>query len=216
MTDAATAPETRRERLRRELTADILRIARRQLSEEGAGAVTWRAIARELGMNPASLYTYFDNLDALFTALILQSYESLGAAVSSAAHEHGDAEPVDRAIACMLAYRAWAVEHPAEFNLIFTDQIPGYEAPDDAGTFEAEMAVLQPVIGALAAVRGRVIPGTPSSPSEVADTPEADASIALWAQAHGLVMLEINNHLPDDGRPERFERVVTRSIRALV
>ncbi|MEM1331997.1 MAG: TetR/AcrR family transcriptional regulator [Actinomycetota bacterium] len=204
--------ETRRERLRRELTSEILSIARRQLAERGPGAVTWRAIARELGMNPASLYTYFESLDALFTALILQSYASLGDAIEAADAAHLDHEPADRAIACLQAYRAWAVEHPAEFNLIFTDQLPGYVAPIESGTFEAEMAVLRPVIGALLAIDGQTLDDGPLRPADSARSPEADASIGLWAQVHGLVMLEINNHLPVDGRPERFERLIREAV----
>ena len=76
-----TPTESRRDRQRRELTAEIITIARRQLAEGGRAGVSWRAIAREVGMNPASLYTYFANLDDLFTAMIIESYGGLAAAL---------------------------------------------------------------------------------------------------------------------------------------
>ncbi|MGZ4786784.1 MAG: TetR/AcrR family transcriptional regulator, partial [Acidimicrobiales bacterium] len=45
-----SAPRTARERARAELTSEIKAVARRQLAEEGAGALSLRAVARELGM----------------------------------------------------------------------------------------------------------------------------------------------------------------------
>ncbi len=211
-TEQNLAGESRRARLRRELTADIVRIARRQLTEAGPGAVTWRAVARELGMNPASLYTYFASLDELFTTLILESYQALGDAVREGFERAGHLEPVDHVVATALAYRHWAVDHPAEFNLIFTDQIPGYVAPTDAGTYDAEMAVLRPLLTAIGRVTGRH--GNPAD-QQTADSADADAPIGLWAMVHGYVALEVNNHLPVERRSERFESIVRNAIAAL-
>jgi AcrR family transcriptional regulator len=45
--------ETRRERHRRELVDEIRDEARRQLEAGGAASVSWRAIARCVGMRPA-------------------------------------------------------------------------------------------------------------------------------------------------------------------
>ena len=69
--------EGRRARQRRELLAAIEAEARRLLEEGGAGNVSMRAIARGVGLGPASLYTYFDSLDDIFTLLLLSSYKSL-------------------------------------------------------------------------------------------------------------------------------------------
>lgn len=210
-----TRPETRRERLRRELTADILRIARRQLAEAGHGAVTWRAIARELGMNPASLYTYFDSLDDLFTGLILESYQRLAAAVDGAFQASEPTthdERVERLMACAHAFRQWAVDHPAEFNLIFTDQIPGYAAPPAGPTYDAEMAVLDPLVKAAAALQG-----TTADPRAVSASAESDVDAVLgaWATMHGLVSLEVNHHLPDGDAAQRFDRIIRATVSAL-
>lgn len=216
----AAAPESRRSRLRRELTEQILQIARRQLTETGPGSVTWRAIAREVGMNPASLYTYFDSLDDLYTALILESYASLADAVTTAFESIDPSvnEPpprdraVQRAMACVHAYRDWALENPAQFNLIFADQIPGYEAPPGGPTVDAEMAVLRPLIAAAGAVAGRR-----ASPDDIESTEptDADGPIGVWATMHGLVALEINHHLPIPDQPARYDRLMRRSLEGL-
>lgn len=198
--------ESRRTRLRRELTADIVRIAREQIADAGPGGVTWRAIGRELGMNPASLYTYFDSRDDLFTALILDSSTRLGHAVQAASDLAGDSDPQAQAVACLHAFRDWAIASPGEFNLIFVDLIPGYVAPDDSGTLEAEVAVIRPISQAVGRLTGRH--GEPSL-----DAPEsADSFIALWAMTHGLISLEVNNHLPLADRRARFDRIVTTAV----
>jgi len=189
-----TNPETRRNRHRRELVAEILDIARRQLEEGGRAGVSLRAIAREVGMNPASLYTYFAGLDDLFTALLLQSFEGLGEAIN-AAHAAGKDRPaMERALGCVAAYRRWAIDHPAQFNLVFTDAIPGYEAPEAGGTREAEQQIWNPFLTAVGEVIGRNL-GTDISapPPPGALTEEV---FGLFGLMHGLVMLEINHHTP--------------------
>ncbi len=72
----------------------ILEAARRLMSEEGAGAVTVRGVARAAGIAPGHLGYYFPSLDALLDALLdsvigpyLEAFEKLRA---------GDGqEPVD-------------------------------------------------------------------------------------------------------------------------
>lgn len=184
------APQTRRERLRRELTSEIVTIARRHLEEGGRAGVSWRGIAREVGMNPASLYTYFDSLDDVFTAVILDSFQRLGDAMQEAATANADAEARDRLIACARAYRAWAITHPGEFNLIFTDQIPGYAAPPDGPTVEAQKTIFGPLIDAIAELTGASIGDSDVPSGDVGPGP-----IGLWGMMHGFVMLEINHHL---------------------
>jgi len=85
-----------------------------------------------------------------------------------------------------LAYRHWALTHRAEFNLIFTDQLPGYEAEPGGATVDAQMAIFRPMTEALSVA--------------LADSggPQGEAlkqSIGLWGLFHGLVSLEVNNHL---------------------
>jgi AcrR family transcriptional regulator len=179
-----SAPETRRARQRRELLAEIEEEARRQLVAGGPTTVSLRAIARAVGLSPASLYTYVASLDDIFTMLLLSSYRSLAAATREAAESFADAPPVDRALAAVLAHRRWALEHPGEFNLIFSDQLPGYEAPPDGPTVAAQVEVFQPIVDALA-------PITPADPEL-----GPDQLLALvWGAFHGLVMLEINHHV---------------------
>ncbi len=182
--------ESRRDRQSREMTAEIIDLARGQLESGGRAAVSWRGIARQVGMNPASLYTYFDSLDDLFTAVILDSYGGLAAALEDA---FAAETSTDRLVSVTRAYRRWAVEHPAQFNLIFSDQIAGYAAPPGGPTVDAELAVVRPLVRAIGERVGR-----PYDIDTFGDLPqpEQDRLIGFWGLLHGLVTLEINSHLP--------------------
>jgi AcrR family transcriptional regulator len=210
MATRATAdapPRTRRERLRQELVSDVIDTARRHLAEGGPAAVSWRGIAREVGLNPASLYTYFDSLDDLFTAVILDSFGRLARAVNEASDAAAELDPLDRLMACAHAYRSWALEQPGEFNLVFTDRIPGYEAPPGGPTVAIQDEIFGPFVAALDA-----LDGAPDAARDV--RAGADDRVALWATMHGLVMLEINHHLPFvEDTAGVFDRSLRRQIR---
>ena len=121
-----------RERARAATTAEIMRLAREQLAVEGAAGLSLRAIARDLGMVSSAIYRYYASRDELLTALIIDAYDRLGAAVE--AGERAVRRRQDflaRWRAATHSIRAWAVEHPAEWALLFGTPVPGYAAPQD-------------------------------------------------------------------------------------
>ena len=56
MTELTPTAKQRRRRYRDETIEDILRIAREMMRQEGVAALSFNAIARQLGMQPPSLY----------------------------------------------------------------------------------------------------------------------------------------------------------------
>ena len=72
-----SAPRTARDRIREEMTGEILAMARRHLARDGGAALSLRSIARDLEMAPSALNRYFASRDALLTALVQGAYESL-------------------------------------------------------------------------------------------------------------------------------------------
>src|SRR5260370_13795106 len=72
-----------RARVRAEMTDEIKAAARRHLETDGAN-LSLRAVARDMGMVSSALYRYFASRDELLTALILDAYNALGAAVEAA------------------------------------------------------------------------------------------------------------------------------------
>jgi AcrR family transcriptional regulator len=172
------------------LVEEIKSIARRQLESGGRAGVSWRGIAREVGMDPASLYTYFESLDDLFTALLLDSYRSLADHVAAAESSSRKRTPRARLLELAAAYRTWALDHPSQYNLLFTDQIPGYAAPPDGPTVAAQVLVFDPFRRALDAELGTTFSASPT----LTAAQERDL-IGLFGLLHGLVALEVNHHL---------------------
>ena len=121
---AASAPRSARERVREEMTAEILAVASAHVAREGAAALSLRSIARDLGMAPSALYRYFDGRDALLSALILSAYEALALEAERAADgaegigrggQNGGAGDAERWLSVPRAMRRWALAHPHQW-----------------------------------------------------------------------------------------------------
>ena len=121
---------TLRERLRAEMSQEIKAAARRQLAEQGAAALSLRAVARELGLASSALYRYFKSRDDLLTALIIDAYDSLGQVAEEAEATIDRKDLFGRWLATCRTVRRWALEHPHEYALIYGSPVPGYRAPD--------------------------------------------------------------------------------------
>ena len=203
---------TRRERLRAATIDEIKTTARQQMAEKGAAALSLRAIAREMGMTSPALYRYFASRDDLATDLIVDAYNSLADALEGA---YGRCVPHnyrDCLLEIGLAYRTWAIEYPQDYALIFGTPIPGYEAPREVTEPVAKRA-MRVFIAVLAAAEqaGKLdpVPAYAHPPAALQEKLSAWAKkydlpgsasvlfLALvgWGRLHGLVLLEIFNHL---------------------
>lgn len=210
----------RRERQRAATAEEIREVARRQLAVTGAAALSLRAVAREMGLTAPALYRYYDDRDALLTALILDAYTAVADRMQAARDAVPEADLAARLTAVSLAWRQWAVARPHEFALVFGSPVPGYQAPADGPTREAGQrfgAIFQelftqaweqapwpvppdsyrtPDLDAVLAVAGAEC-GGPLPPGAM------QMFLSCWARLHGLVSLEVFGHLawlgPYDG-----------------
>jgi AcrR family transcriptional regulator len=112
------------------MTEEIKAVARRHLATDGAN-LSLRAVARDIGMASSAVYRYFASRDELLTALIIEAYDSVGVAAERAAAETRDRDFADQLVAVGLAVRAWALEEPHQWALIYGSPVPGYQAPQD-------------------------------------------------------------------------------------
>jgi AcrR family transcriptional regulator len=204
---------SRREQLRVDTTAEIKATARQQMAETGAAALSLRAIAREMGLSAPALYRYFENRDALVTALIVEAYNSLGAAMTAADAEVDRGDFNGRFQAIARTFRNWALARPQDFTLIYGTPIPGYEAPREQ-TVEPAGNVLQQFgyvlheaaqAGKLhvSSYYGNLPAGLQESVDELrAFLPEAVAAevvtltMVIWSLLYGLVWGELYGHFP--------------------
>lgn len=202
-----------RARARVEITAAIKDAARRQLAEEGVAKLSLRAVARELGMVSSAVYRYFPSRDDLLTALIIDSYNSLGQAAEDARDRAAEASPLARWTAVCEAVRAWALAHPHEYALIYGTPVPGYTAPRTTVPAAARVGLVLIGIARDAHERGELTPAPlpeelrPEAERQAADVahgvpPEAaTALVAAWSELAGLVGFELFG---------QFEGVVAR------
>lgn len=124
------APQpTARNRAREQITADITEEARRQLAVSGAAALSLRSVARALGMVSSAVYRYVPSRDELLTRLIVEAYDSLGAAAEEVLEATDGDAPTERLVLVAHAIRDWAIAHRHEYALLYGSPVPGYAAP---------------------------------------------------------------------------------------
>jgi AcrR family transcriptional regulator len=193
---------------------EVVVAARRLLEEEGAGALTMRRLAEQMGIRAPSLYKHLPDKTALEAAIIATGFEEAaarfeaavegatsgdptasgptagdstagdstagnstaggpatsGAATGGAAQ--GDAAAGGAVVALAAAYREFALAHPHLYRLMHSGPLPRQHLP--AGVEERAAAPVLRVAGSRARAR------------------------ALWAFAHGMVMLELDQRFPPD------------------
>ena len=116
----------KRQDARDRIEAEIIEVGRRHLITDGAAGLSLRAIARDLGMVSSAVYRYVASRDDLLTLLLVDAYTELADAVDAA--DAGGAWP-ERVLAMAHAARAWAVDQPARWALLYGSPVPGYRAP---------------------------------------------------------------------------------------
>lgn len=191
-----------REESRARTTAAILRAAREEIAAHGGGGLSMRAVAREVGMVSSAVYRYFPTREALLTAMILESYQSLAAALGEVRARRADL----RWKALGSAMRDWAIERPHEFQLIYGTPVPGYVAPPE--TIPVAAAVAAPFLDV---AKGVSVPpfARPALTRQMTDVAEASgatgeaaaAVIAELAALVGIVTLELGGHLVGSADP---------------
>jgi AcrR family transcriptional regulator len=208
-----------RDRRRAAAVQEIKKVAMDQVATAGPQSLSLRAVARELGMTVQALYHYFDSRDALVTALVTDAHQALADAVADAARLCEGQPTHSRMIEVGLAYRAWAVHNRAAFLLIYGIHVPDYVAPEDGPTSAAATGIAKVfrsvVFDGWSADQLGSVPLPPGAASldprlraaaqiVAPDLPPGALAlfITAWAQLHGVVMLELLNHVPwvgDDG-----------------
>ena len=172
---------TARERARAAVVADIKETARRHVANEGAPALSLRAVARELGMVSSAIYRYFPSRDELLTALIVDAYDDLGAQAERAAAASADETAAHRWLEVARAVREWAVAHPHEYALLYGSPVPGYRAPQTTVAPAARVAFALAGVVRDAWERGEIT-STPDDDTIADDTGIDDNSIAADAR----------------------------------
>ncbi|HEV2580265.1 MAG TPA: TetR/AcrR family transcriptional regulator [Ktedonobacteraceae bacterium] len=225
--------QTRRERQYLATQEEIKGVARRLMAEHGTAGLSTRMIAREMGLTAPALYHYFASRDELITALIVDAFNALADALELA-RDRAAAEPArEQLTQTLLTYRQWAIEHPIDFQMIYGNPIPGYEAPRELTVPAAARGfmILVPLAARLMhddnrhasnpAREGDAIPqSVQANLTEMRARDGYDVPLEVlygavsgWTRLHGIIMLELFHHLqPIVGDVDAFYRAEIESI----
>jgi AcrR family transcriptional regulator len=150
--------------------------ARVLVAEEGLEALTLRAVARRIGVSTAAPYHHFQSRAEVIQALARENLEFLDAASRQAIEAHDDTPTQLRELGMM--YIMYAVQHPADFRLMFRPELSPPPTPQNLETapvFRVLLDVLR---------RGDVHP----------ERLEVTA-LAVWSLVHGLATLLVDGPL---------------------
>lgn len=178
--------------------AALLVAAGRLLAEEGAGAVSLRRLAEQVGASTQVIYSLFGSKQELIRAMHRAGFESLDEHLAAVA---SDDDAASHLRALMLAYRASARAQSHLYDVMFACPFPEFE-PDEAdqrlalGTLER----LRTAVGHH--VESGALPG--QDPDEL--------TLQFWALAHGLASLERNGALGDTDAAEATWHAATSTF----
>ena len=143
--------------------SQIVAAARRLVETEGVEALTMRRLGGELGIRAPSLYRHLPGRDAVIVQLVDETLFETGERMHAAVSAPGAGGPV---AALLVAYRDLGRTHPRLYRLVTTGTVP--------------RALLTPGLEEWA--------GEPFYRA----TGDPYRAQALWAFAHGTLILEID------------------------
>jgi len=165
--------------LRRGLIAAALHI----LGAEGSAALTLRAAARLAGVSQAAPYRHFADKETLLAAVAEEGFRALTEAMRAAAAPHGG-DLIGRFRAVGQSYVRFAVEHPAQFRVMFGRELAQRESHLDLGAASAETFTMLTAAIQQGQQAGLLRPGEPR-----------DLAMASWSMVHGLSALLVDGRL---------------------
>src|SRR5258707_5236906 len=147
-----------------DLRAACLRAAQELLEENGAAALSLRAVARRAGVSPGAPYRHYADRDALMSAVAAVGYRELAGYLAAA---HPSPSTPDDLAAVAVAYVKFALDRPALFRVMFGEPCDR-DSPERVAANAAISEYVQATVQ-------RSFPGS---------NPEA-MSTAVWALVHG-------------------------------
>jgi AcrR family transcriptional regulator len=162
--------------------AEICAAAGALYAKKGEDAITMRELARALACSPMGLYRYFKDRDEIIAALRTDAFNKFSDSLETA-FARGD-EPFSRAREVGRAYLAFALDNPNLYRLMF-DMTAATEARNSAlaaASARAGQTVTRHVKDLIAA---GIVKGD-----------SARVGHALWAAAHGVIVLYLAGRLP--------------------
>jgi AcrR family transcriptional regulator len=162
-----------------DLRSALLASAERTLREKGAGALSLRELARDIGVSHAAPGRHFKDKQALLNALALAGYERLTRALTAVDDPALPLEP--RLVALARGYLGFATENAELLELMFARKHDPDASEEMATAVDRTVGALERII-ADAQKRGEIIEGDP-----------AQLTLTLGATMHGTAAFAAND-----------------------
>jgi AcrR family transcriptional regulator len=154
--------------VRSERAAGIVSAARRILEDDGVDALTMRRLASEVGIRAPSLYRHFPTKRSVEAAIIEVGMDELGRILHAAL---SGASPGREVRAVLDAYRSAALASPALYRLATAGPLPREDLSHGLEDWAGQPFLLA--------------------------TGDPWRAQALFAFAHGMVILELDDRFPE-------------------
>lgn len=168
MTKSTRTPST-------QIGPGVLRAAVEILDTEGPDGFTVRAIAERAGVAPMAIYNHFDGLNGVLEGLFIQGFETLHETVMV-----GSGDPAADFTRAGLAYRAFALENPGLYTIMFLHRFRNFE-PSIEALHVAARAHQALVAHVEQCQRVGLFEGARAN----------DVAQVIWSACHGYVSLEL-------------------------
>ena len=202
MTSTTPAQPRRRDRRRDRHEAtkqEILDTAWSMVRAQGLAALTLRALARAVDMEPQSLYTYFASKNALYDRMFADGNRELERRFADA-DIPGDARGALRAVA--RTFVEFAAQDQARYQLLFLRTVPQFQPSEESYAIAAEILARVRAILSRAGLRDdadfdlwtAIVAGLASQ--QLANDPGGDRYLRLIDDAVDM----FGGHILDPGR----------------
>lgn len=160
------------------VAARLVESARRLLEEGGLDQVTMRSVAIGAGVSTMNVYSRFGGKDGLLDVLYREGFETLGAELGSIDEPNLPAQL--RSFA--RAYRRFALEHPARYELMFGGDARGFSPSDTSAAVARQV---------LATIADRITAASADGEIEFPlGTEPVEVAAVFWAMCHGALVFE--------------------------
>jgi AcrR family transcriptional regulator len=177
----------------------LLDAALQVLTEEGLEGLSLRKVARRAGVSEAAPYHHFASKAALVEALVVETLQQLAQSLQEAV-QATVGTPLDQLMATGVAYVRFALQHHAEFQILYRPELrllsrplPNADGMSRSPIDRAGMVAYQVLLDVIVACQqaGVVVPGDP-----------LPLALTAWATVHGLAQLLLDGVVGEEILPQ--------------
>lgn len=185
---ASQTPQMSRRKAADAMRAKLLASAARILASEGISGLTARRLSSAAEASTKVVYNHFGGMPGVISALYESGFALLAAQLSEAVDR---TKPRQNVTAIAHAYRAFALENPDLFDLMYGPSVTSL-LPTSDSRVTARLA-LDVLVKAFS--------------ERLAQDPE-DRARGFWAAMHGVITLERTGWFDDDEAKYRLSEVI--------